>query len=197
MQLFTVCRTKNRDRRRITEYMHRRDTERAKSLITEIEEFDQEAERLSDTLELYVKDKRKRDFEIRLLKGDIEKSKKYPLGVPPGPSPEYLQEQRKREAEKARKDAEFQRKCEEEEEAEPLMMYMKEVKANLAIDRDYYRKQRQAEAAQDADRWRRANRMPETVTKQLAAAQERAKVAGRDFPKLSLKVIRDVMQGKL
>jgi hypothetical protein len=50
----------------------------------------------------YVKDKRKRDFEIRLLKGDIEKRKTYPLGVPPGPSPEYLQEQRKREAAKAR-----------------------------------------------------------------------------------------------
>ena len=128
-------------------------------MITEIEELDQEADRLSDRLEEYVKDKRKRDFEILLLKGDIEKRKKYPLGVPPGPSPEYLQEQRKREAEKARKDEEFQRKCEEEEENEPLMVYLKEVKANLAIDRDYYRKQRQAEAAQDADRWRRANRM--------------------------------------
>jgi hypothetical protein len=77
-------------------------------LITEIEELDQEADRLSDRLsEEYVKDKRKRDFEILLLKGDIEKRKKYPLGVPPGPSPEYLQEQRKREAEKARKDKEF------------------------------------------------------------------------------------------
>jgi hypothetical protein len=39
--------------------------------------------------------------------------------------------------------------------------------------------------------------MPETVTKQIAAAQERAKAAGRDFPELSVKVIRDVMQGKL
>ncbi len=134
-------------------------------MFTEIEELDQEADRLSDRLEEYVKDKRKRD----LLKGDIEKRKKYPLGVPPGPSPEYLQEQRKREAEKARKDAEFQREFEEEEENEPLMIYLKEVKANLAIDRDYYRKQRQAEAAQDADRWRRANRIPETVTKQIAA----------------------------
>jgi hypothetical protein len=91
-------------------------------LITEIEELDQEADRLSDRLEEYVKDKRKRDFEILLLKGDIEKRKKYPLGVPPGPSPEYLQEQRKREAEKARKDEEFQRKCEEEEENEPLLL---------------------------------------------------------------------------
>ena len=85
-------------------------------MITEIEELDQEADRLSDRLEEYVKDKRKRDFEILLLKGDIEKRKKYPLGVPPGPSPEYLQEQRKREAEKARKDARFQREFEEEEE---------------------------------------------------------------------------------
>ncbi len=81
--------------------MRRGDTERAKSLITEIEELDQEADRLSDRLDEYVEDKRKRDFEILLLKGDIEKRKKYPLGVPPGPSPEYLQEQRKK-PEKAR-----------------------------------------------------------------------------------------------
>ncbi len=39
--------------------------------------------------------------------------------------------------------------------------------------------------------------MPDTVTKQIAAARERAKAAGRDFSKLSVKVIRDVMLGKL
>ena len=40
--------------------------------------------------------------------------------------------------------------------------------------------------------------MPETVSKQIAAARERAKAAGRDFPqRLSVKAIRDVMQGKL
>ena len=166
-------------------------------MITEIEQLDQEADRLSDMLDEYVKVKRKRDFEILLLKGDVAKRDKYPRGVPPGPSPEYLQELRIREAEKARKDAEFQRKCEEEEENEPFMLFMKEVKANLAIDPNYYRKQRQAEAEKDADRWRRANRMPETVSKQTAAAQERAKAAGRTFPKLSVKVIRDVMLGKL
>ena len=80
MQLFTVYRTKNRDLRRITEYMRRRDTQRlgAKSLITEIVSLDSEANPLSDRLEEYVKDERKRDFEILLLKGDIEKRKKYP-----------------------------------------------------------------------------------------------------------------------
>ena len=57
-----------------------------------------------------MKDKRKRDFEIRLLKGDLEKRKKYPLGVPAGPSPEEPQEQRERDAEKARKDAEHRLK---------------------------------------------------------------------------------------
>ena len=79
MQLFAVCRTKKRDWRRITEYMRRKETEWAKSLITEIKELDQEADRLSDMLEEYVKDKRKRDFEILLLKGGIEKREKYPL----------------------------------------------------------------------------------------------------------------------
>ena len=100
MQLFTVCKTKNRDRRRITEYMRRRDTERAKSLITEIEELDQEADRLSDRLEECVNDKRKRDFEILLLKGDIEERKKYPLGVPRGLRPSIF---RSREKERQRR----------------------------------------------------------------------------------------------
>jgi hypothetical protein len=52
-----------------------------------------------------MKDKRKRDFEIRLLKGELEKRKTYPRGVPPGPSPEELWEQRERDAEKARRAA--------------------------------------------------------------------------------------------
>ena len=44
MQLLIVCRTKKRDRRRITGYMCRRDTEQAKPLIKEIEELDQEVD---------------------------------------------------------------------------------------------------------------------------------------------------------
>ncbi len=63
--------------------------------------LDQEAERLTDRLEKYMKDKRKLDFEIRLLKGGLEERKKCPCGVPPGPSPEELWEQRERDAEKA------------------------------------------------------------------------------------------------
>ena len=50
--------------------------------------------------------RRKRDFEIRLLKDELEKRKKYPRGVPAGPSPEEQREQKERDAEKARKDAE-------------------------------------------------------------------------------------------
>ena len=49
--------------------------------------------------------RRKRDFEIRLLKDELEKRKKYPRGVPAGPSPEEQREQKERDAEKARKDA--------------------------------------------------------------------------------------------
>ena len=62
-----------------------------------------EAGRLAYRLEEYMKEKRKRDFEIRLLNGELEKRKKYPRGVPRGPSPEHLRAQRERDAEKAQK----------------------------------------------------------------------------------------------
>ncbi len=53
-----------RNKKRIQAWILRQDTERAKSFITEV---DQKADRLSDRLEEYVKDKRKRDFEVLLL----------------------------------------------------------------------------------------------------------------------------------
>ncbi len=76
-----------------------------------IGELDQEAERLADRLEEHVKDKRKPDFEIQGLKGELEERKKCPQGVPPGPSPEEQREQRERDAEKARKDADHAMGC--------------------------------------------------------------------------------------
>jgi hypothetical protein len=91
-------------------------------------------------LEEDMKDKRKRDFEIRLLKGELEKRKKYSRGVPPGPSPEELQEQRERDAKKARNDAEHRLKCKQREEKLLLMVRQREVRANLAIETHYYRK---------------------------------------------------------
>jgi hypothetical protein len=65
---------------------------------------DQEADRLADRLEEHVKEKWKQDFEILLLKGELEKRKKYPRGTPPEPSPEEVLEQRERDAEKAQKE---------------------------------------------------------------------------------------------
>jgi hypothetical protein len=66
-------------------------------------------------------DRRKRNFDIWLLKGELEKRKIYPRGVPPGPSQEELQEQRERNAEKARKDTEHALKCKLEWEHHPLV----------------------------------------------------------------------------
>jgi hypothetical protein len=48
---------------------------------------------------------------MRLLKDELEKRKKYPRGVPAGPSAEEQREQRERDAEKARKDAEHALNC--------------------------------------------------------------------------------------
>jgi hypothetical protein len=104
MQLFPVFfvdRGKARNRERRASWIRCRDTERANTFTTKFHRLDQEADRLVDLLDLYKTNKRKRDFEIWLLKGDLEKRKTYPRGVPPGPSPEQLMEQRERDAEKA------------------------------------------------------------------------------------------------
>jgi hypothetical protein len=147
MQLFPVFfvdRGKARNRERRASWIRCRDAEPANTFTAKFQQLDQEADRLIDLLDLYMTDKRKRDLQIRLLKGVLEKRKTYPRGVPPGSSPEQLQEQRERDAEKARKDAEHVLKCKQAEENSPLMVYIREIKANLAINRDYYRKQRAA-----------------------------------------------------
>ena len=112
-----------------------------------------------------MKDKRKRDFEIRLLKGELEKRKTYPRGVPPGPSPEELREQRERDAEKARKDAEHRLKCKQEAENTPLMLYQRESRAKLAIDRDYYRKLEAAKSPPPPEAYGRIVLTPEEQQK--------------------------------
>ena len=129
-----------RSRKRMEEWILSQEIKRTKALIAENEELDQEADRLSAKLVDHLNEKRKRDFEIRLLRGEIEKRKQYPLGAPPGPSPEQRRESRERDAAKARRDAEFQLKCKQKEDNHPMMVYLKEVQANLAIDRDFYRK---------------------------------------------------------
>jgi hypothetical protein len=141
-------------------------------------------------------EKRKRDFEIRLLTDEIKRRKQYPLGIPPGPSPEQLRERRERDAAKAASDAKFELERQQKEFNSPMMVYLREVKANLAIDPDYYRKQR--EAARSKIPPRQPERMPEGFIKQVVAATERAEKAGRPFPeRLSFKIMQDIRQGKL
>ena len=141
-----------------------------------------------------MKDKRKRDFEIRLLKGELEKRKKYPRGVPPGPSPEELREQRERDAEKAQKDAKHRLKCKQQEENTPLMVYQRESRANLAIDRDYYRKLEAAKSP-PPQVLGRIVLTPEMQHK-IRAAMDRAKADGRPIDKLSLKIIQDIINDR-
>ncbi len=70
----------------------------------EIKEHDKEADRLFNLLEKHVEEKRKRDFHIRLLKGELEVRETYPRGVPQGPSPDQLREQREAEEKQKKKD---------------------------------------------------------------------------------------------
>ena len=142
-----------------------------------------------------MKDKRKRDFEIRLLKGELEKRKTYPRGVPPGPSPEELREQRERDAEKARKDAEHRLKCKLEAENTPLMRYNRESMANIAIDRDYYRKLEAAKPPPPPEAYGRIVLTPEEQLK-IRAAMDRAKADGRPIDKITLKIVKDILNDR-
>jgi hypothetical protein len=118
----------------------------AKKLVAsaaKIKELDEEADCLFDSLEKLVDEKRKRDsdFHIRLLKGKLEVRKTYPSGVPQGPSPEQLRKQREAGEKQKRKDAEWEEKCKKDFENSPMQLYLKDVKANLARDPEFYRRQ--------------------------------------------------------
>jgi hypothetical protein len=116
--------------------------------------------------------------------------------VPPGPSPEELREQRERDAEKARKDAEHRLKCKQEAENTPMMVYMRESRANIAIDRDYYRKLEAEKLAKNPPPQVLGSigLTPEDQHK-IRAAMDRAKADGRPL-KLSLKSIKDILNDR-
>ncbi len=103
-----------------------------------------------------------------------------------------------RDAEKVRKDAEHCLKCKQQEENTPLMVYQLEVRANLAIDRDYYRK---LEAAKEESKPRGAfgggSQLPPYMLREIRAAKARAEAAGRPIEKLSLKIIQNIMHGRI
>jgi hypothetical protein len=118
--------------------------------------------------------------------------------VPPGPSPEELREQRERDAEKARKDAEHRLKCKQEEENTPLMVYQREVRAKLAIDPDYFRKQEAAkEESKPQGAFGGGSQLPPWMLREIRAAKAQAEAAGRPIEKLLLKIIQDIMHGRV
>jgi len=115
----------------------------AKKLVAaeaEIKELDEEADRLFDSREELVDVKQKQNFHIRLLKGELEVRKTFPRGVPPGPSPEQLRQQREAEEKKKREDAEWEEKRKKDFENSPMQLYLKDVKANLARDPEFYQR---------------------------------------------------------
>jgi hypothetical protein len=84
--MFPVCfidMGKAHGRQRIEAWIHSWEAQRSNSLTqfkATIQNLDQEADRLADRLKDHIEQKRKRDFEIRLLKGELEKRKKCRLG---------------------------------------------------------------------------------------------------------------------
>ncbi len=82
-------------------------------------------------------------------------------------------------------------KCKQQEENTPLMVYQRESRANLAIDRDYYRKLEAAKST-PPEAYGRLGLTPEDQHK-IRAAMDRAKADGRPIDKLSLKIIKDII----
>ncbi len=130
------------------------------------------------------------------MKGELEKRKKYPRGMPPGPSTEEFREQRERDAEKARNNTEHCLKCKQREENLPLMVHQREVRANLAIDLDFYRTLDAAKSKPPKALGGGSATLPE-MQRQIREAMDRAKAAGRPIDKLSLKIIQNIMHDRL
>ncbi len=125
------------------------------------------------------------------MKCELKKEKIYPRVVPPGPFPDSkeLREQIQRDAEKAQKDAEHRLRCKQAEKNRPLMVRQREVRANLAIDPDYYCKQEAAKSR--PPKALGCNYLSPELQRKIVAAMDQAKAAGRPIDKLSNKIIRD------
>ena len=99
MYISCLDRGKKRDRARMGEYNRKAIAHKLETAAAEIKELDEEADRLCNTLEKIVADKKKHDYHLRLLKDEVERRKTNPLGVRLGPSPKEVKEKREREAE--------------------------------------------------------------------------------------------------
>ena len=104
MYISCLDRGKKRDRARMGEYNRKAIAHKLETAAAEIKELDEEADRLCNTLENIVADKKKQDFHLRLLKDEVERRKTNPLGFRLGPSPQEVKEKREREAEEKAKE---------------------------------------------------------------------------------------------
>ncbi len=134
-----------------------------------------------------------------MLKGELEKRKTYPRGVPPRPSPEALRDQRERDAEKTRKDAKHVLKCKLAWENHPLMVLQGEVRAHwqLAIDPEYLLKQEAAKSNLNSRGALGGSEIDLETQHKIRVAMARAEAAGRPITKLTVPIIWDIMKDKL
>ncbi len=88
----------------------------------------------------------------------------------------------------------YRLKCKQRAENTPLMVYQRESRANIAIDRDYYRKL-EAATSTPPEAYGRIVLTPEDQHK-IRAAMDRAKADGRPIDKLSLKIIQDIIHDR-
>ena len=88
-------------------------------------------------------------------------------------------------------------KCKQEADNTPLMRYQREVRANLAIDRDYYRKLEAAKSPPPPEAYGHGRIVltPEEQHK-IRAALDRAKADGRPIDKITLKIVKDILNDK-
>ena len=75
------------------------------------------------------------------------------------------------------------------------MRYQRESRANIAIDRDYYRKLEAAKSPPPPEAYGRIVLTPEEQLK-IRAAMDRAKADGRPIDKITLKIVKDILNDR-
>ena len=172
MYISCLDRGKKRDRARMGEYNRKAIAHKLETAAAEIKELDEEADRLCNTLENIVADKKKQDFHLRLLKDEVERRKTNPLGFRLGPSPQEVKEKREREAEEKAKE---EHRMQEQRERRLRRELAEQIERKMELEKEKERRVKAGRGAQAA----KERPIPAEI---WAAATAIAVSKGRELP---------------
>ena len=176
MYISCLDRGNKRDRARMGEYNREKTAHKLKTAAAEIKELDEEADRLCNTLEKIVADKKKQDFHLRLLKGEVERRKTNPLGFRLGPSPQEVKEKREREAEEKAKE---EHRMQEQRERRLRRELAEQIERQKELVKEKERRVKAGRGAQAANERINERPIPAEI---WAAATAIAASRGRELP---------------